>query len=103
MVLGYHVLLGMFGFWLHNDPRRSWSDFVRSWERYRSDEQATKTDERRSVAHTTPNTLVGACGLTLASPHWAACPKHHAPPGSLSHGFPLTWRAAGWYNTSSWG
>ncbi|MCB9849783.1 MAG: transposase [Phycisphaerales bacterium] len=32
MVLGYHVILGAYGFWLPNDPRGSWSDFVRCWE-----------------------------------------------------------------------
>ncbi|MFH0983326.1 MAG: hypothetical protein V2A79_17545 [Planctomycetota bacterium] len=51
MVLGYHVILGMYGFWLPNDPRGSWSDFVRSWGLYRFAGPATKTEERRSVAH----------------------------------------------------
>ena len=32
MVHGYHVILPMYGFWLPNDPRGSWSDFVRKWE-----------------------------------------------------------------------
>jgi hypothetical protein len=29
-VLAYHVVLGAYGFWLPNDPRGSWSDFVGS-------------------------------------------------------------------------
>lgn len=50
MVLAYHITLGMYGFWLPNDPRGSWSDYVRSAELYRHG-AATKTDTRRSVAY----------------------------------------------------
>ena len=32
MVHGYHVIFGAYGFWLPNDPRGSWSEFVGSWE-----------------------------------------------------------------------
>ena len=32
MVHGYHVILPAYGFWLPNDPRGSWSDFVGHWE-----------------------------------------------------------------------
>jgi REP element-mobilizing transposase RayT len=32
MIHGYHVILGAYGFWLPNDPRGSWSDFVGKWE-----------------------------------------------------------------------
>ncbi len=32
MVHGYHVILTAYGFWLPNDPRGSWSDFVGKWE-----------------------------------------------------------------------
>jgi REP element-mobilizing transposase RayT len=49
MVLGHHIILGAYGFWLPNDPRGSWSDFVRCVDLYRFG-RATKTDERRSVA-----------------------------------------------------
>ena len=31
MVLAYHIIFTAYGFWLPNDPRGSWSDFVRSW------------------------------------------------------------------------
>ena len=48
-VLAYHLILTAYGFWLPNDPRGSWSDFVRAWELQRFG-PATKTDERRSVA-----------------------------------------------------
>ncbi len=50
MIVAYHVIFGAYGFWLPNDPRGSWSEFVGSYElsRYGA---ATKTDERRSVAH----------------------------------------------------
>ena len=49
MVLGSHVILSTYGFWLPNDPRGSWSDFVGAWELLRFG-RATKTDARRSVA-----------------------------------------------------
>jgi len=32
MIHAYHVILPMYGFWLPNDPRGSWSEFVRKWE-----------------------------------------------------------------------
>ena len=32
MVHGYHVVFGTYGFWLPNDQRGSWSDFVGRWE-----------------------------------------------------------------------
>jgi REP element-mobilizing transposase RayT len=50
MVLGYHVIFGAYGFWLPNDPRGSWSDYVGAWELLRFG-PATKTTETRSLAH----------------------------------------------------
>ena len=50
MVRWYHAIFTAYGFWLPNDPRGSWSDFVGAWELYRFG-PATKTDERRSLAH----------------------------------------------------
>jgi REP element-mobilizing transposase RayT len=50
MVLGYHIIVGMHGFWLPNDPRGSWSDFV-GWYELRRYGPATKTTERRSLAN----------------------------------------------------
>ena len=49
MVLGYHLIFGAYGFWLPNDPRGSWSDFVGGWELVRFG-RATKTLDRRSQA-----------------------------------------------------
>ncbi|MCC7145790.1 MAG: transposase [Phycisphaeraceae bacterium] len=49
MVFAYHVILSTYGFWLPNDPRGSWSDFVRSWELRRWG-PATKVHTRHSVA-----------------------------------------------------
>ena len=49
MVIGFHVILTAYGFWLPNDPRGSWSDFVGAWELVRFG-RATTTDERRSLA-----------------------------------------------------
>src|SRR5438270_709844 len=50
MIVGYHVIFSVYGFWLPNDPRGSWSDFVGSWDLFRYG-PATKTTERRSLAY----------------------------------------------------
>jgi hypothetical protein len=49
VVIASHVILTAYGFWLPNEPRGSWSDFVGAWELVRFG-KATKTSERRSVA-----------------------------------------------------
>ncbi len=49
-VLAYHVVFGAYGFWLPNDPRGSWSEFVGAWELFLAGGRATKTDTRRSLA-----------------------------------------------------
>ena len=49
MILAYHVVISAYGFWLPNDPRGSWSDFVRSWEILKFG-NATKVNSRRSHA-----------------------------------------------------
>ena len=49
MVLASHIIFTCYGFWLFNDPRGSWSDFVRSWELYWYG-GPTKTHERGSLA-----------------------------------------------------
>ena len=48
MVLGSHVIIGMYGFWLPNDERGSWSDFVGSWELLRFG-RATMANQQRST------------------------------------------------------
>lgn len=50
MVRAYHVIFTTYGFWLPNDPRGSWSDFVRNWELLKFG-NATKVTTRRSLAH----------------------------------------------------
>lgn len=49
MVLWYHLIMTAYGFWLPNDPRGSWSDFVGSWELYKFGD-ATTTNEKRTLA-----------------------------------------------------
>jgi REP element-mobilizing transposase RayT len=49
VIIASHVIISAYGFWLPNDPRGSWSDFVRSWELLRFG-PATKVETRRSVA-----------------------------------------------------
>jgi REP element-mobilizing transposase RayT len=50
MILASHIIFTAYGFWLPNDPRGSWSDFVRCWEILRAGGPATKINDRRSVA-----------------------------------------------------
>jgi REP element-mobilizing transposase RayT len=59
MILGAHIIFGTYGFWLPNDPRGSWSDFVRAWELLKYGD-ATKTEERRSVAAQSHNSALRA-------------------------------------------
>jgi REP element-mobilizing transposase RayT len=49
MVIAYHVIISAYGFWLPNDERGSWSDFVRRWELLRFG-PVTKVNTRRSIA-----------------------------------------------------
>jgi len=50
-VLAYHLVLTCYGFWLPNDPRGSWSDFVRAFELYRVGGPTTRVKTKRSQAH----------------------------------------------------
>jgi REP element-mobilizing transposase RayT len=50
MILGSHVIISAYGFWLPVEERGSWSDFVRSWELLRFG-PATKVETTHSVAH----------------------------------------------------
>ena len=56
MIHGYHVILPMYGFWLPNDPRGSWSDFVRVWELVRFG-KATRSIERRELTELSESDL----------------------------------------------
>jgi REP element-mobilizing transposase RayT len=51
VIVAYHVILTFYGFWLPNDPRGSWSDFVGAWDLFRGYGSATKTNERQSLAY----------------------------------------------------
>ena len=48
-MIAFHLILSAYGFWLPNDPRGSWSDFVASWELYKFG-PATKVTDPRSHA-----------------------------------------------------
>ncbi len=50
MVHGYHAIFGAYGFWLPNDPRGSWSDFVGKWELVRFG-KATRSLERKELSN----------------------------------------------------
>jgi REP element-mobilizing transposase RayT len=49
MILAFHIILSAYGFWLPNDPRGSWSEFVGAWELFHYG-RATKVNTRHSVA-----------------------------------------------------
>lgn len=51
MVIAYHSIVSAYGFWLPNDPRGSWSDFVGSYELWRVGGRSTKVDDNRSYAN----------------------------------------------------
>ncbi len=63
MVIASHVIIGAYGFWLPNDQRGSWSDFVGSWELLRFGE-ATTVDARRSLARKPFDPAKRAAALT---------------------------------------
>ena len=49
MILGTHLIISAYGFWLPNDPRGSWSDFVGSWELLKFG-TATRVNDARNYA-----------------------------------------------------
>jgi len=49
MILAFHSIFTAYGFWLPNEPRGSWSDFVGAWKLARFG-PATTTSTRRSIA-----------------------------------------------------
>jgi len=63
MVIASHVIMTCYGFWLPNDPRGSWSDFVRQWEIYWYG-SAAKTDDRRSLARVPHDRALRAAAKT---------------------------------------
>lgn len=48
-MLAFHLIVSAYGFWLPNDPRGSWSDFVGAWELLKFG-PATKVNDARSYA-----------------------------------------------------
>lgn len=48
-MIAFHLIISAYGFWLPNDPRGSWSDFVGSWELYKFG-PATKVNDARNYA-----------------------------------------------------
>ncbi|HZZ41517.1 MAG TPA: transposase [Tepidisphaeraceae bacterium] len=85
-VAAYHVIITAYGFWLPNDPRGSWSDFVRSWEIFQHG-PATKTTQRRSLArdhHNIPRRLAAKRALAHSPVHFTG-PQARA----LARGFAI--------------
>jgi hypothetical protein len=48
-MIAFHLIISAYGFWLPNDPRGSWSDFVGSWELLKF-EPATRVHDARNYA-----------------------------------------------------
>lgn len=83
MVHGYHIVLPHYGFWLPNDPRGSWSEFVASWEIARFGDTTRHLEQRtlamlsadelalraaaRQVLRYLPVTLSGDQALSIAN------------------------------------
>jgi len=55
LVVWYHAIFNAYGFWLPNDPRGSWSDFVHAYELYRYGGPATTVTGQRSYARDAHN------------------------------------------------
>ena len=69
MIVAYHSIFCGYGFWLPNDPRGSWSDFVGSWELFCAAGPATTCDTRHSLAAREHNAATRAAGkLALMHP-----------------------------------
>jgi len=49
VILAFHSIFTAYGFWLPNDPRGTWSDYIRRWDLFLHG-KATTIDTRRSVA-----------------------------------------------------
>ena len=86
MVHGYHLILPHYGFWLPNDPRGSWSEFVAGWEialfgkttrhlprrtlaMLSADELALRKAARQAL-HYPAVTLSGRQALSVANGFW---------------------------------
>ena len=54
MILAAHLIFSAYGFWLPNDPRGSWSDFVRAFDLLKFG-NAMKVEDRHSLARTPHN------------------------------------------------
>ena len=82
MIHGYHVILPMYGFWLPNDPRGSWSDYVRRWKIVRfgkprktldrkelnelTEEEIRDRDEAKAALSYPPVSISDVQALTIA-------------------------------------
>ena len=49
-MIAFHAIVSAYGFWLPNDPRGSWSNYVGSSDLYHSGGAATKVSTTRSLA-----------------------------------------------------
>ena len=65
MIHGYHVILTMYGYWLPNDPRGSWSDFVGRWELVQFG-RPRRTILKKSLLQLTPQEIAARNAAQLA-------------------------------------
>jgi REP element-mobilizing transposase RayT len=94
MVHGYHVVLGAYGFWLPNDPRGSWSDFVAKWELLRFG-RATKHVAQRGLRELSASELaqraVAQAGLKYPPVQFSGMQAH-----AIARGFAQACRDNGY-------
>src|SRR6516162_6452412 len=99
MILASHVIFSTYGFWLPNDPRGSWSDFVGAWELFRFG-PATKIDTTRSVAaapHNRETRMAAKQSLKYPEVHFTGIQAKTVAEGfkeSIERGKVTIWRAA---------
>lgn len=94
MVHGYHVILPCYGFWLPNDPRGSWSDFVSRWELIRFG-TSTRHLEQRTLAQLDSLELARRAAAQAALKYAPVCLSGQQA-FSVAHGFAHRAKASGY-------
>jgi hypothetical protein len=77
MILAFHSIFSLYGFWLPNDPRGSESDYVASWDLFRYG-PASKTASRRSLAAAAHDRALRAAAKSAhETKNWRRCVAQH--------------------------
>jgi REP element-mobilizing transposase RayT len=84
MIYAAHVIMTAYGFWLPNDQRGSYSDFIRAFDLLKYGD-ATKTNETRSVASNPHNSALRAAAKKDLMYPPVIFTRHQA--AAISYGF----------------